>query len=73
MWKEVHNREMSATTFWDKAKVNIITNLMVGSKPMQSDSILRFYQQHCGIIESGLVLWITMIDSYTHTIQSIEI
>ena len=32
---------MSATTFWDKAKVNIVINLMVGSKLMQSDSTVK--------------------------------
>lgn len=40
-WAEVHNREMSATTFWDKAKVNILTNLMNGGKAMKSNSATK--------------------------------
>lgn len=32
---------MSATTFWDKAKVNILTNLMNGGKPMKSESNVK--------------------------------
>jgi hypothetical protein len=36
-WKEIHNRKMSAITFWDKAKVNLITNVMHAGKSI-SDS-----------------------------------
>ena len=36
-WKEIHNRKVSATPFWDKAKVNIFTNLMNGGKSMKSN------------------------------------
>ena len=40
-WKEIHNREVSATTFWDKVKVNILTNLMNGGKAMKSNSNVK--------------------------------
>ena len=40
-WKEIHNREMSAITFWNKAKVNLITNLMNGGKSMTSKSTTK--------------------------------
>ena len=57
-WQEIHNREMSAVTFWDKAKVNIVTNLMNGGKTMKSESTsktlpaaLYYYRKWLGALD----------------------
>ena len=65
-WKEVHNREMSAITFWNKAKVNLITNLMFRWKPITSKSITK-------VLSSALYYyrkWLGSLDHYDRQLHA---
>ena len=57
-WQEIHNREMSAITFWDKAKVNLLTNIMNGGKSITNSSktltlpaSLYYYRKWLGALD----------------------
>lgn len=57
-WNEVHNKEFSAITYHDKAKINLLTNLMLGGKSIYSPTsdkvlpaALYYYRQWLGAVD----------------------
>jgi hypothetical protein len=57
-WRETHNKEFSALTYYDKAKINLLTNLMLAGKSIHSPTTnkvlpvaLYYYRQWLGSVD----------------------